>query len=305
MASLIYPAATSSGSTTNTTYWTIPVQKKQYKSAVTYAPGIYQITTYPTSTDAYVDFYNSSDELILSTVTVSGTVSVNLASSPAYMIVYTYGSDNCLVGITLTGGNGTYSSNLSGTLDTITASGTYNQTGLMYVMVVGAGGGGGGAGSNTYGYPAGGAGGLDAKLLTVNTATSVTVGARGNSNGNGNGNAGGATSFGNYLTANGGGSKNGGTPRGGIGGAGYSGEGPPTETINLWNSVKSGTNGGGGADGGGNRGTGVGSGIGTGGNIGGSATGYGAGGGGGGYGGVGGNGTQGVVYVLRGLTWNA
>ena len=306
MADYIYPAAVVSSSSVNTTYWTIPTQKRQYKATVSYAPGVYQITTYPTSTVAYVDFYSSSDALILSAITSSGTVSVNLGSTPSYMIIYTNGSDGCLVGITVTGTNGTYSSNLSGTLDTITTSGTYNQTGTMYVMVVGGGAGGGGAGSNTYGYPGGGSGGVTAKLLTVNTSTTVTIGARGNANGNGNGNAGGATSFGNYLTANGGSGDGGaGSPGGGSGSQGYSGGPGPSEALNLWQSVKSGNTGGGAADGGGNHSPGLGSGIGTGGGVGGAASGYGAGGGGGGYGGVGGVGTPGVVYVLRGISWSA
>jgi len=299
MASLIYPQPLeSSGSTVNTTYWTIPVTRTQYKSNVVLSPGIYQITTYPTSTIAYVEFYDTNDLNTLSTQTASGTVSVNIADTTAYMIIYTNGSDNTLVGITLTGLSGSYFPTISGTLDTITSSGTYNQTGMLYVLVVGGGGGGGGAGGGAYGFLGGGSGGISGKLIKTTTATTVTVGSAGTANGNGGGNSGGATSFGNYLTANGGVYGSGGSPGGGnSGGSNYNGN----VALNLWQSIKSGTTGPG-ADYW-NNAPDTGGGIGQGGQRGGAASGYGAGGGGGNYSGSGGPGSPGVIYVIRGASW--
>lgn len=207
----------------------------------------------------------------------------------------------------------------SGTLDTITSTGNYTQTGLLYALAVGGGGGGGSMNVNFQNAQAasgGGSGGINTALMYSNGSIAVTIGTGGNTRG-----AGGATSFGN-LTVNGGAGGNGnpdgnanvgnrqpgGTPGGGAGGS--ANEGNP-EASASFNTIVTGTTGGGAA---GNANNPAGSGIGTGGNGGTTAgngagftgSGYGAGGGGGvtkntGAPFNGGAGRPGVVYVLRGF----
>jgi hypothetical protein len=333
MAISIFPIPSSSSVSGKA--FSVPQANVKYELASTFASGIYTISC-ASSTVATVTF--SGSNFVTNAVTNSGSISVNLASdvTKAYVSIDT-GTDIVVnINQTAVSLSGT---NLSGTLDTITSSGTYNTTGKLFVLAVGAGGGGGAGGDGSSGW-GGGYGNLAHSLIYTNTATSVTIGSAGNGgagglNNNGThptpGNAGGATSFGNYVTANGGvaGVPNTdsryGTYANPGGGAGSGGNwqqngGAGGVAVNPAITVKSGTNGGGGGGGNArnnnaNGGAGGGSGIGTGGNGGNSAassltppnaaTGYGAGGGGGAgwdYGYTdGAAGSPGVVYVLRGF----
>ena len=334
MAITVYPVPSASASAYTVTCAAI---NTQYKASQALSNGIYAVTVSPTSVVAKVDFW-SSTALITSATTTSGSVIVNIASAVSYYIVSIDSSAGANVTVTLqsTSLPGT---SLSGTLDTITTTSSYNQTGAVYVLAVGAGGGGSSAYVNNNGFATSGAGGGAGSInfagLYLTTSTSVTIGAFGTNPGAGSsGNAGGATTFGSFLNASGG---NGGTytTNGGGGGTVGGGDGvygknaatvgnPGTSVANPYLSVKSGTNGGGGsgaAVGAFNTysdkagGVGAGSGIGTGG-TGGSAvssapttanagSGYGAGGGGGAAvittAGNGASGSAGVVYVLRGF----
>lgn len=289
----------------------------------TFGVGTYTVSTSPNDKQVWARFSDSSGTIIADVTTVSGTISATLTSAASVVyITDTSASTSTTVTITLVATNSS-SSALSGTLDTITNTSTYNSTGLLYVLAIG--GGGGGSGGSTYnGRSGGGGGGASANFVYTNTATSVTIGSQGNAGVTADqfvpGNAGGTTSFGNLITVNGGAggieSSSGaasGTP--GNANGGMEGSTAEENTVRV-SSLAVGTNGGGGGGGrNGNGGDGRGSGIGTGGRGGGAnnsstvATGYGAGGGGGA--GIYGtnqlsnkyptNGTQGIMYIRRGF----
>ena len=310
MASNVFPVAVaSSGSSPNAYSATIPLTNQKYNVVQAFSPGAYTITTSPSSSQATVNFYNATG-VTADTVTVSGTVTYLLATASQGAYIQTNTGSDVVVTITLVAGSLTPST-LSGTLDTITASGTYNQTGKLYVLAFGGGGGAGGY-QSTYGSGGGGSGYQTAKIVYANTATTVTLGAGGTSNSY-NGNAGGTTNFGNLVSASGGGGGNGPNGGGGAGNGSNSSTPPgngsfgPNASAIIASVITNATTGGGGGGYGNGAFVGAGSGIGTGGSgtnngNGGNATGYAAGGGGGGYNGAGGTGTQGIIYVLRGIS---
>ena len=147
MATTIFPEATTSSINSNA--YTVANPLYQYKAATTLTPGIYTITSYPTSSVATVSGYDASNNF-LSVSTSSGTVTWNLTTTIANPMIYTNTGSNVIVTITLTAAPLTGSS-VSGTLDTITTTSTYNQTGKLYVLAVGGGGGGGAASNGGYG----------------------------------------------------------------------------------------------------------------------------------------------------------
>jgi hypothetical protein len=327
MALQVFPEPSINASQDGVSY-TIPTGATQYRITETFVPGIYQITTSPTTSQAFIEFVIGGT--ILSTTTISGSISYNLSSSCSETLVSGIdpSATNTIVSFDKIGSS-ISGAEITGTLDTLTTTGTYNQTGKLYVVAVGGGSGGAGSGGN-YGGGGGGSGGVAAKLVYTNTPTSYTIGSAGNggafsSGANCDSGAGGTTNFGNLLSANGGGNArsgntgsggDGGTPGGGAGGNGsLNGQGNNGfASTKIGQTVKAGTTGGGGGggqanaitDGGGDGG------IGTGGRSGIAnqdpnaqpATGYGAGGGGGRGGSAnhnGGVGRQGVIYVLRGF----
>jgi hypothetical protein len=297
-----------------------------------FEPGVYTVTCNPTSSEARIQMLDATT--ILNTMeTTSGAVGFTLATPATKAIITIKNTATVfptIVTIEKTANPLTSVDAGSGTLDTINATGTYNQTGLLSVLVIGGGEFGGSSNSTTSG--AGGRPGyINFDTVYTNTATTVTVGAKGVARNTNNGSDTAATnsSFGNLVVANS-------TPSfisGGAGGAAQGsdqiGNGNATQTFPSWNTTS--TTGGGGAGAGGNSspggaGNGAGSGIGTGGNggptngggqtnmtgsaPGGNATGKGAGGGGGcakgnsqsaGANQLGGDGSDGVVYVLRGF----
>jgi len=314
----IFPSPTLS--TLNKDYFTIAAANTQYKYTDNFSTGVYRLTSGSSGVVGKFIFYNNSSVIGTGT-TVSGTVDFNLATAATSIIMYAESGTDNQFAIEKVGDSAAVSS-LSGTLDTLTNTQTYNQTGLLAVIAIGGGAGGGGTYQTTNAAGAGGdAGSLASYIGYVNTSTSVTIGAAGTggpANGNGNdgnakGNSGGQTSFGNLAVAAGGVASNswvGGTTGGQGGGPNIGAAGSGGVVANPFLSVKSGTNGGGG---GGGRATGAGngggSGIGTGGaggntnNAAVAGTGYGSGGGGGRTTPVqvGADGTAGVVYVLRGF----
>jgi hypothetical protein len=317
MAISIFPVAVTSTGPNNYSS-TIATAMYQYKASQSLSAGIYTITTAPTSSQATVKFYDSDGIDFATATTISGALTYNLGTAASGYYIQTNTGTNIIVGLTLIGVSvsGTI---LSGTLDTITTSGTYNQTGLMYVLAVAGGGGGSGTGSTGAGmntsWSGGKGGSITSAFLKPTEATTVTIGAQGNGGTSySSGNIGGATSFGNLLTATfAGGNANGGTgpttDRSGNGGVG---------TI-VSSSIIPGSNAGGSGAGyyPGQDIAGVAGGFGTGGRggagsdqapgnatAGGAATGYGAGGGAAGFsnpGNPGGAGSPGVIYVLRGI----
>jgi hypothetical protein len=278
-----------------------------YKATLTLEPAVYSITC-TSSTNATVEFYSSTNARITQATTVTGSVNVNLASTASSVGVYINTGSNIVVTISKVSSALTGTA-VSGTLDTITSTGTYAGTstsGYAYVVVVGGGGGAGGR-SNSYNADAGASGGVASGYEQLTGSVSVTIGAGGASStgtaiDNGIvGDSGGASTFGN-TTANGGGGgvfagirSTPGTPGGGAGGGNTAGD-PSTVAAYSW--VQSGTTGGG--NGYNVNTAGVGSGIGTGGTPNTAATGYGSGGGGRtGTSNTSKPGMPGVVYVLK------
>lgn len=295
----VYPAP-AAASSVNAVAAVPGASVKQYSVTRNFSAGIYTITV-SDGTNAYVEFFNATTS-VLRAVTSSGTVTVSLASDCIGAIVTLVSSASASVQINQTASTlGT--TEISGTLDTITTSGTYSQTGKLYVLCVG--GGGGGAGS-TYDVGQGGSGGsIVGRLVVTSSPTTITIGNGGTGGvGHASGTAGGTTSFGSLVVATGG--------AGGAQGTWYGSSSP-----NYWTTIKTGYTGAGGSSGnqsnaspggGGGDAGGIGNGgaAGTAGSRNGiAATGYG-GGGGAAFGAAsgsatGGAGSPGVVYVLRGF----
>jgi hypothetical protein len=310
MAISVFPAASTSSVTAQAISTTTANLQKTVVQ--TFNAGVYQISVSPASSTAIVQFISGST-WIGQTTTSSGTINYNLASAADKIYVQSNNVGD-VVTVNLVA-SVPVSASVSGTLDTITSSGTYTQTGLLWVLAIGGGGGGG-----KQNYSASGAGGESGALAmyfgNVTGSTTVTIGAAGTGGSpNNGGGAGGLTSFGTYAVAKGG---NGGALPDGPAGGTATGTNSGTVVVpssggvltNEFRAVKNGTTG---AGAGGKAGAGYGSGIGTGGSganeggqTAGSGTGYGAGGGGGSSNngqspGTGGAGSPGVIYVLRGF----
>lgn len=340
MSISIFPEPVADGGATDTSFAaTIPATQTTYEQVGDFSAGVYSISIDPTSTNAQLTFTDDTS-VIATTTTTSGVVSLQL-SSPAtavYITTLAGGTANAIVSITKTAAILTPDDIGNGTLDTINTTGTYNQTGLLSVLAFGGGAAGPKGGIGGGGEGAGGAGGASGQIVygfVYNTgATTVTVGAKGTAAVSNNTNIVAPTlsSFGNLLTAannffyvSGAGAAGAysfqGSPNGG-------GAGSASRTFPSFNSTSTTGGGGGGAGSAGNQsgGVGGGSGIGTGGtgapSAGGSATnsnpstagtaatGKAAGGGGGAgtgnnhpsaNGRFGGDGSDGVVYILRGF----
>lgn len=300
--SVLNAPVAASGGGVNAQTFTAVTSYTTYVVSDTFAPGGYTITTSPTSQQVEIYFTNATTATPVINTT-SGTVSTDLTfQATKCFIKDTGGYNGTVVTIEYTAESATQSAQ-TGTLDTITSSGSYTQTGLLHVLACGAGGGGGGGWYGGPGYgiggscAAGGDGGtLVSKIVYTNSATTVTIGNAGNSGdgtGAGNnapanaGNAGGSTTFGNLITASGGGGGGGapavngqrsgtqdgqsstGANKGGSNNFQTGGINGGT-SIALARSIINGTNGGGGSGGyhNGNArfgGAGGGSGIGTGG----------------------------------------
>jgi len=110
-----------------------------YKSTSTFINGIYTITC-PTTVVTQCDFYDANGNLIVSAVTVTGTVSVNLATTAVQMDYWTTSGTSVSIGIQLTGSNIQYAP--SGPLTTITANQINALVGDYYAVLVGGAKGG-------------------------------------------------------------------------------------------------------------------------------------------------------------------
>ena len=301
--------------------FTVPSANTAYQALYNFEVAVYTITC-ASGTVATIEFYNGPTNFIGRAVTVSGTVTFNLATAADRVRLFTNTGSNILLTFTKTS-VALPGTALSGSVDTITSTGTYTGTstsGFGYVLAVGGGGAGGAGASDSTGGAGGGggAGGIGGKVFALTGSIPVTIGAAGAINAG----AGGTTTFGDMSAHGGGGGLNNfangytGRPGGNGGGTtnavfsatpangGYGGHpccyqgfsdttGGSTAISSPYPFVINGSTG----SGGGGRGysggatAGQGSGIGTGGNggasggggtNGGNGTGYGAGGGGGG-----------------------
>ena len=122
MATTVFPAASSSGNLKQT--FTATASSTLYAATASFTAGTYTVTC-PSAAKCIVDFYNGST-FLAAAKTVTGTVDVNLASAADRIKFYTNTSGTS-IGILLTGSP--VSASVSGTLDTITSSGTYTGTG--------------------------------------------------------------------------------------------------------------------------------------------------------------------------------
>ena len=336
MAISVFPAPATGGSSVAAFAASIAAKNTTYVHTSNFEAGVYTLTCAPTSTDVTAVFVDGSS--VLSTqVTTSGTISFTLATSATKVTITAKNNATVfptIVTIEKTANQLTSVDAGSGTLDTINATGTYNQTGVLSVLAISGGFCGAPGGVGYVGGAAGGApGNIAMGVVVTNAPTTVTVGAKGvarNTIG-GSDTAPTNSSFGNLVDST---NTSSFITRGAGGGGGGvntpGGSGTANQTFVSWNTT--GTSGGGGGSAGigvgsaeNARGAGGGSGIGTGGRggngnsgtntgtpitAGGDATGKGAGGGAGptvGNGAandplrLGGDGSDGVVYVLRGF----
>lgn len=297
-----------------------------YTQTLDLPPASYLITCVST-TNVNISMVAADGTVIVSGTTTSGSL-VLVPTSPVRFINYfTNTGTNIAILIALQGEP--FTTAATGTLDTLTTTQTYTQTGHARVCVVGGGGGGGGNNLSSRSTPnGGGSGGVNvpATAVRLTGSISVVIGAAGTGVTGANGTNGGTTSFGAITATGGGGGPLGNATQeswgpGGAPGSPGGGFGASPAIVGPFDSasglpVFNGTTGGGGWGAGGGGFTpnaGFGSGIGTGGaggnnSNGGNATGFGAGGGGAGnsvltglntVSRAGGNGTAGVVYVLR------
>lgn len=314
---------------------TLTAMSTTYEHVQAFEAGIYDVEVVPSTTQVGIMLVDATS-LLVNTSTTSGIVSVQL-NTPATRLYVTGlegGTAGAIVKMTKVAEILSPDDIGNGTLDTINATGTYNQTGRLAVLAFGGGSAGtkGGAGYDAGGV-GGASGGVALGVVYTNTATTVTVGAKGVAATSNNTNivAPNQSSFGNLLTSStnsffwtsGAGTQSGGNSGGGNGNA-----------SRIFSSFNGNSTTGGGASGGkvqnygnatGGGSSGGGSGIGTGGKPGAmpggnganvnpttagtAATGKAAGGGGGNstgnnnpnaVGRFGTDGSDGVVYVLRG-----
>lgn len=215
MAITIFPAPSTEINTVNGNALTAVSPNTNYQFKSNLLAGVYTISCASTTVTT-ADFMSSSGGLIASGSTTSGTVNINVASNADRVIVRTDTGTNIAISITRI--SNTVSDTYSGTLDTITTSGTYTGTstsGLGYALVVGGGGNGGAGAGGNQGASGAGGGGTSGKLIQLTGSMAVTVGT-----------AGGASTFAG-MTANGGASTAKGATTGGAGGTASGG------TINL------------------------------------------------------------------------
>lgn len=296
---------------------TIDLVSTMYEHPVELSTGIYECNVVPSSTDARIIFCSDTTR-VLATNTTSGSVIANVIGDITTLFIQTKAGGTAGATVTLTRVASAIASDDigNGTLDTINTTGTYNQTGVLGILVLSGGrmGESKPQNNNLRGGDGGRAGFINGDIAITNAATTVTIGAKGvaslttpteptNS------------SFGNLVTATT--ANNVFTNGNGGGGDYYNATAGNASTIFLsWNSNST-TGGGGGANrtSSNNGANGAGSGIGTGGDSvaganpttrGGSGTGKASGGAGGRPGAnttaqLAGDGADGVVFVLRGF----
>lgn len=333
MAITIIPAPAEGGGDTAFAA-TLTAMATTYEHIQGFESGIYDVAVVPTTTNVQVLFIDATS-VIASANTTSGLVSVQLNSQATrvYVTGLEGGTAGAIVKITKVAAILTPDDIGNGTLDTINTTGTYNQTGRLSVLAFGGGSAGGAGGIGYGGGGQGGAsGGVALGVVYNNAPVTVTVGAGGVAATSNNTNivAPNQSSFGNLLTSS---TNHFFYQSGAGGGAGGNYGGSAGGTSRIFSSFNgNSTTGGGGGGGsvrpygqahGGSR-SGGGSGIGTGGSSGGfsgngananpstpgtAGTGKASGGGAGNATGnnnpnaagrFGGNGANGVVYVLRG-----
>ena len=291
-------AITASAATPQPNYINAAADNTEYRATVTLVSGIYVVSC-SAGVNSFVDFYDVNGNFITEAATVAGTITLNIATQVGQIKYWTTSGVNTQIEILKQGSS---IAPVSGTLTTVTATGTPGLVGAAYVVVVG--GGGGGCAALGGGPGSGASGGINFGRVNLTGSELATIGNAGLGGVAGApnpGSAGGNTSLAGITATGGGGGVSAaggsaGTPNGVAGTT--AGNGISSSTIAAlsgWTFFTQGSTGSGGTNGG----VGAGTGIGTGGNSGGTnATGFGAG-GGGGQASKGGNGSPGVIYIIQ------
>lgn len=317
-------AVTSASANPQPNYVNAAAANTLYDANLVLVAGIYVVSC-ASGVVANVDFYDANNTYITTATTVSGTITLNIASAVATIKFWTTSGTNTQIEILKQGSS---IAPVSGTLYTYTTSQNIPLVGDGYFILIGGGGGGGSfSGTNTGGGGGGGSGAIIGARVTLTGSLPFVAGAGGTPvAGSGVANAGGTSSFAGYTASGGGGgygSNSGGasagaagSPNGGAGGIGSGGvsgggsSGNSSTNGSTYFSFFAGTTGGGGGGGGSSTwpsgGGGGGSGFGTGGSGGYFSSGVGnAGSGGGGGGGaaggstkLGGTGGNGILYII-------
>jgi hypothetical protein len=209
MAFSQFPAPAAGGAQDSAFAATIPDLMTTYEHIQDFTAGNYEISVFPLTTQASVTFVNTNDDSFIATITTTLGLATGQISSPStrvYITTLTGGSTDAIVTITKTGAILTPDDIGNGTLDTITTTGTYNQTGVLGVLLFGGGSAGakGPQGAAGQAGSAGGAsGGVALGVVINNGATTVTVGAKGTAATSNNTNIVAPTqsSFGNIITS--------------------------------------------------------------------------------------------------------
>lgn len=299
MSFALYPNV--SAFTPNAVSFTVANGYTDYAPVYGFIAGTYTIAS--NGATQYTTFYRSDGTII---GTANGNVTYNLAEPAAGVYLKTTGGvgSNAIVTYTYVAKalDGVI---ISGTVDIITTTSVYNQTGKLYVVAFGGGGGGAGGGHGYWtnggwncgvssggggsGYMASTGSNYSGFYTYSTTSHAIVIGSGGNGGtpagansgraGGGAGNAGGTTTFGNIVSAAGGEGGPGGRASAGGGGAGGYGsdncsqsspfyDGQPTDSVIYKQVLGSATTGGGGGAAEHSGGSGGGSGVGTGGNAG-------------------------------------
>ncbi|NBP04131.1 MAG: hypothetical protein EBU90_29360 [Proteobacteria bacterium] len=131
--SILNAPAAATGSGVNAQTFTAATSYTTYTVTDTFAPGGYRITTSPSNQE--VQIYFASGTTSSSAVnTSSGTVSLDLGFQATKCFIKDIsGANGTVVTIEYTAESATQAAQ-TGTLDTITATGNYTQTGLLHVL---------------------------------------------------------------------------------------------------------------------------------------------------------------------------
>jgi hypothetical protein len=220
MAISVFPAPSISSAGAKSFIATLAAYPYQANFAI--AAGTYSISFAGGGTVTIILFNGDTYVNTYSGLSTTNTFSV---ASPGDSIIY-YTSTATAASIVMTLTAETVSS-LSGTIETLTTSQTYNNTGYAYCVLLGGGGGGGGSGGSFARYggttsagTGGGSGNAAYGLVTLTSNMAVVIGDRGTgASPGGSGGTGGTTTFAG-LSASGG---SGGSPSGSSGASGGAG----------------------------------------------------------------------------------
>ena len=176
MALAQFPVASTVVTSLNTSYLTTTATSTGYWSTVSFDPATFAVSCSPATSVATLTFSNANG-ILGTTVTSGGTSTFNLSTAATVLTWSVTGNANTT--ITLTKNGNALTALPSGSLETITTSGTYtysSTSGLGYVTVVG-GGGSGGFGQGSYSRTGGGgSGGIQTTIISLSSPLVITIG---------------------------------------------------------------------------------------------------------------------------------